>query len=552
MSDRIVPATDIEWTPRQREVLDLLAKSRSNSEIAAELGISLDGAKWHVSEILAKLGARSRDEAADYWRIRNGMRPRLVRSISAFAASTALRWTAAALGLALVGGAVLIALQADGGDESIPAATDTPTATVVPSESPATSTPATPTPVGDGLNTPLASGAPASVEPGWLIEYYIGCWGCGGGGPTMRAYLGPNGLVRETVSDVLPGLNVYRGAVDYTGQYQWAAVCLEGECGPINEASPDARNAVYVSTDGGHSWAEQGSLEPNVFFASRAVGDRVMTYTGPQAGRVFRWWDTGEVIEPPLPFPTAFPVWVGPNDEVLWSAIDVFSYVYAWGDGTPVPIQLGEEVGTLEIFDWDADYFWASFSVDLGDGETSRRIGIFGFDVGEQAFTLSRSWSWPGDVLWPIAVVSGNRVIARAEFVEDPCLTWGCPVADPPRSPAIEIVVINTDTATIHPIVDLDVDTDGNPLIGNRHALVSSVVQGRNIARVATGGQCLPVRAEPSLASAETACYRDGWLLWQVGEPVEAGGTLWVPIDVVPGEQRGAPAWAPAASLELQ
>ena len=46
------------WTPRQREVLTLLARGRTNREIAEELGISLDGAKWHVSEIITRLGAR--------------------------------------------------------------------------------------------------------------------------------------------------------------------------------------------------------------------------------------------------------------------------------------------------------------------------------------------------------------------------------------------------------------------------------------------------------------------------------------------------------------
>ena len=47
--------TDYAWTPRQREVLDLIARGRSNTEIAEDLGLSLAGAKWHVSEVLSKL-----------------------------------------------------------------------------------------------------------------------------------------------------------------------------------------------------------------------------------------------------------------------------------------------------------------------------------------------------------------------------------------------------------------------------------------------------------------------------------------------------------------
>jgi len=51
-------------TSREREVLDLLRLGLTNEEIAQRLGISLDGAKYHVSQILSKLGVATRDEAA--------------------------------------------------------------------------------------------------------------------------------------------------------------------------------------------------------------------------------------------------------------------------------------------------------------------------------------------------------------------------------------------------------------------------------------------------------------------------------------------------------
>jgi DNA-binding CsgD family transcriptional regulator len=51
-------------TPREREVLDLVRVGLTNEEIAARLGISTDTAKYHVSQILAKLGVASREEAA--------------------------------------------------------------------------------------------------------------------------------------------------------------------------------------------------------------------------------------------------------------------------------------------------------------------------------------------------------------------------------------------------------------------------------------------------------------------------------------------------------
>jgi DNA-binding NarL/FixJ family response regulator len=51
-------------TSREREVLRLLVAGRSNREIAAALFIAPKTASVHVSNILAKLNAASRGEAA--------------------------------------------------------------------------------------------------------------------------------------------------------------------------------------------------------------------------------------------------------------------------------------------------------------------------------------------------------------------------------------------------------------------------------------------------------------------------------------------------------
>jgi NarL family two-component system response regulator LiaR len=53
-----------DLTDREREVLGLIVRGRSNAEIADELAVSLSTARFHVSTILSKLGATNRAEAA--------------------------------------------------------------------------------------------------------------------------------------------------------------------------------------------------------------------------------------------------------------------------------------------------------------------------------------------------------------------------------------------------------------------------------------------------------------------------------------------------------
>lgn len=57
-----------ELTRRERKVAALVAEGHTNSEIAEVLGLSPTTAKWHVSQILQKLGLRGRVQLAVYAR----------------------------------------------------------------------------------------------------------------------------------------------------------------------------------------------------------------------------------------------------------------------------------------------------------------------------------------------------------------------------------------------------------------------------------------------------------------------------------------------------
>ena len=119
-------------TKRQEEVLALLARGQTNYEIAQALGITLDGAKWHVREVLGRLGVESREDAAAVWRRESSLSGRLVRDSGWLLQAGWAKLVAASVGLvgvAAIAG-VLIALSLNGNDGP-PASTTDPTPTPV-------------------------------------------------------------------------------------------------------------------------------------------------------------------------------------------------------------------------------------------------------------------------------------------------------------------------------------------------------------------------------------------------------------------------------------
>lgn len=109
-------------TDRQAEVLRLVARGLTNAEIAQELGITLDGAKFHVSEILGKLGVATREGAAERWRAESRPAARARRWLAALFFGTAAKFVAGALATLAVGAVVVAVILIRGSDS--PAAND--------------------------------------------------------------------------------------------------------------------------------------------------------------------------------------------------------------------------------------------------------------------------------------------------------------------------------------------------------------------------------------------------------------------------------------------
>lgn len=66
----VPPSVDL--TPREAEVLTLIARGKSNTEIAEELFVSAATVKTHINNLFAKIGVRDRSQAVRY-ALRHGL-----------------------------------------------------------------------------------------------------------------------------------------------------------------------------------------------------------------------------------------------------------------------------------------------------------------------------------------------------------------------------------------------------------------------------------------------------------------------------------------------
>jgi DNA-binding CsgD family transcriptional regulator len=125
-----------QLSPRQREILELVASGRTSKEIAAELGISRSTVNWHLANTFARLGASSRAEAVAL-AMQSPPRALLSRpATTSWLPKPGLRLVVVAITIALVGavlgGAAVAAFRI--GVPSVPSATPHAVSTSDPGE----------------------------------------------------------------------------------------------------------------------------------------------------------------------------------------------------------------------------------------------------------------------------------------------------------------------------------------------------------------------------------------------------------------------------------
>lgn len=161
-----LPNGPAEITDRQLEVAKLVAEGLTNRQIAERLDISLDGAKYHVTQLLVRLTLARREEIGGWYRDRRRRRRWRARALlRPLLAPTPLS-LAAGVAAVIVAGAIVFAQSTS----NSPPPAGPPAASRPPAATPIASPPVETTP----SPTPTATPAPASravAQPAGLPRY---------------------------------------------------------------------------------------------------------------------------------------------------------------------------------------------------------------------------------------------------------------------------------------------------------------------------------------------------------------------------------------------
>ena len=311
-------------TERQREILALVARGRTNGQIADELGIGFETVKMHVSRILAELGVSSREEAAVWWWAEHGTGSRLRRLLSAGMVLKLAAGGAAGVGVAALA-VVAIVASSDGGQPVEPdTAMTTRSPTVASATATATATPRNPAAavLGPGahpsVSPPPTAAASTTIPPDLK--------------PEAQSLLLGAGVPLERVTWIERDLTLEGYTVELIGVYaDYGRTVVLASAVAADPDSPDLLTSARLTTSYA-TGADNNDLGPAPTIGSgTSPTDRSKSWTlftfGPFASQTDALGATFRFNE-----------LAGPNQQYRWANWSFTADVVVWPDGASNPI----------------------------------------------------------------------------------------------------------------------------------------------------------------------------------------------------------------------
>jgi len=456
-------------TPREQEVLELLREGLSNPEIAVRLGISRDGVKYHVSEILTKLGVSTREEAAAWSpRVRPWSSPAaaplagVMRYLPVLGRVVVAGTAVAVLaGLGLLAWGVGVTSWFGEGEEGLPGP-GRPSAT--------------------GLEA-LTLGQATELPPDVALLLETGCFQCDGPatglirvtrsaegagerellvsagahvlygqeGATLAYFAGDLPIPREAIQTE-KGEELYEPyvtgiAVSADGSEIVVSVCVHPGCGVGKEASfPPGRSALYRSVDGGQTWSGFGEIDGGMVLGIVAPGEVLVmsqvsqdgppdVYLYPGGERVERPPMAGGVFQPPLVLAGGVIAWpdrsgalLRPDGSVILRVPELPGIVEPITIGSGVQQGFGE--GLIAVY-WFSAEESPYISVFRPDGAHLRTVATKPI--------IGNGWAW----------VSGSALVANVEVA-----AGSLPATPPDGYAGVLPALVDLVSGTVHPITD--------------------------------------------------------------------------------------------------
>jgi hypothetical protein len=422
--------------------------------------------------------------------------------------------------LVVVTGIIVFARSGDSNGEDIVPAGSQDGVQQPASESPTTSPGDTPWGVDVAELTP---GMQASIGQDLVI--YYSPLGVGKGAPLSRiyrAYRSSDGLLHTEEllqrHDTQFGGPLQSIAVDFERGRVLVAACITGQCGFEGSTPAEgARFRMLLSQDGGVTFEPFGELPPSDLFLLGFVGEEVLALSysplGSNSGeRAFLYPSMREPPRPPgLAEATPLPDGAGG---------------LVWRNDAGYHDEAGKLVLPAGAFEVTRTGLPAGFLAQWRTpGANEAYLGIYdGAPSPKRVFRIHGSSFMTRSQL-PDGLLAGTLQLREPfGFGVDSA------VAACKRERPIYASLLNPETGVVHPIIELG-DCDFG------HAGLHAVL-ARPVLRVATGGDCLNVRKEPSSSAASLGCFADGVLLFSRGDGPPAVVPGWLPV-VTPALEPG-------------